>query len=377
MIPFNKPSITDLEMEMVRDAIETRHLSGDGKYTFKVYDEFRKRMGIEHMLLTTSGTTSLEMAAILAELKEGDEVIVPSFTFSSTANAFMLRGAKPVFCDIRKDTFNIDEDLIEGLITEKTKAIYTVDYAGFLCDYDKITEIAKKHDLMIIEDAAQAVGSTYKGRYGGTFGTFGCYSFHETKNYVMGEGGGLVINDEKYVPRAEIIREKGTNRRDVLLGNVDKYTWHDIGSSFLPSDLLAAILYAQMLRYDEIFNKRMHIWNSYYEGLKPLEDEGLLRGPVLPENVTHNAHMFNIILPSSEVRAELIKHLKSKGINAFICYVPLHSAPYGLKLGYRPENCPVTEEYGETVLRLPLYAEMTEEEINKVITEIKGFFNRK
>mgnify|MGYP001097208275 FL=1 len=334
MIKFNKPSITEKEKHNVLEAMDgTNILSGDGKFTTKIYQQFEERFGIKNMLLTTSGTTALEMASILINLEPGDEVITPSFTFSSTVNAFLLRGAKPVFCDIREDTFNIDENLIEGLITPKTKAIYAVDYAGFPCEMDKINEIANKYGLFVIEDAAQAVGSTYKGRYAGTLTEFGCYSFHETKNYVMGEGGAIVVNEDKYMERAEIIREKGTNRRNVLRGLVDKYTWHDIGSSFLPSDVLAAILSAQMDRYEEIFEKRMNVWNTYYNGLKDLEDKGYLRRPYLPADIEHNAHMFCIVLPSEEKRTHLINKLKEKGIASYICYVPLHSAPYGLKLG--------------------------------------------
>ncbi len=367
MIPFNKASITDAEVKYVTDALLNGKSSGDGKYTKLVCDEFKKRFGIENMLLTTSGTTALEMASILADLKPGDDVIVPSFTFSSTANSFMLRGANPVFCDIRKDTMNIDETLIESLITPKTKAIYTVDYAGIPCDMDPINDIARKHGLLVIEDAAQAVGSTYKGRYAGTLAPFGCYSFHETKNYVMGEGGGLVINDASYMDRAEIIREKGTNRRQVLNGMVDKYTWHDIGSSFLPADIPAAIMYGQMMRYDEIMEKRMTIWNRYAEELKDLEQKEKLVLPVVPDYVTHNAHMFNIILPTAEIRTDLVSKLKTQDIYAYICYVPLHSAPLGIKLGYKPEQCPVTEDYGERVLRLPLYADMTSDDESRVI----------
>ena len=367
MIPFNKASITDLEVKYVTDALMNGKSSGDGKYTMKVYEEFKSRFGIENMLLTTSGTTALEMAAILADIKPGDDVIVPSFTFSSTANSFMLRGANPIFCDIRKDTMNIDETLIESLITPKTKAIYTVDYAGIPCDMDPINDIARKHGLIVIEDAAQAVGSKYKGKFAGTLAPFGCYSFHETKNYVMGEGGGIVINDPSYMDRAEIIREKGTNRRQVLNGMVDKYTWHDIGSSFLPSDVLAAIMYGQMERYDEIMEKRMSVWNSYAKDLKDLEEKGKLILPVVPDYVEHNAHMFNIILPTADIRTDLVARLKEQGVYAYICYVPLHSAPLGMKLGYRPEQCPVTEDYGERVLRLPLYADMTSDDTSKVI----------
>lgn len=370
MIKFTKSSITGLEEKYVIDALHESILSGDGKYTMKVYEQFRERFGIKNMLLTTSGTTSLEMASILIDLELGDEIIVPSFTFSSTVNAFLLRGAKPVFCDIRPDTMNIDENLIEELITEKTKAIYVVDYAGVPCEMDKINEIANKHGLFVIEDAAQAVGSKYNGKYAGTLTEFGCYSFHETKNYIMGEGGAIVINEEKYMDRAEIIREKGTNRRHVLKGLVDKYTWHDIGSSFLPSDLLAALLCAQMERYDEIMEKRINVWNTYQNMLEDLDIEGKLRRPIVPDNVEHNGHMYNIILPTSEIRNELIKRLKEKGIMAYICYVPLHSAPMGRKLGYTAEMLPITEDYGNRVLRLPLYADMTTEDAKFVANEV-------
>ena len=377
MIRFNKPSITELEINKVVDCLNGNSiLSGDGKYTTEVYEHFKKRFHIDNMLLTTSGTTALEMASILIDLEPGDEVITPSFTFSSTVNAFLLRGANPVFCDIREDTFNIDENLIEDLITSKTKAIYAVDYAGFPCEMDKINEIANRHGLFVIEDAAQAVGSTYKGRYAGTLTEFGCFSFHETKNYVMGEGGAIVVNEDKYMERAEIIREKGTNRRNVLRGLVDKYTWHDIGSSFLPSDLLAAILSAQMERYDEILEKRMNVWNSYYNGLECLEKEGLLRRPVLPEGIEHNAHMFCIVLPDEDTRTKLINSLKEKGISSYICYVPLHSSPYGQKLGYTPEMLPVTEDLGKRILRLPLYVDMTTEDTLYVVDEISKSLKR-
>lgn len=370
MIPFNKASVTDAEIKCVLDSLSSHKTSGDGPYTMKVYEEFKRRMGIQNMLLTTSGTTALEMSALLINLEPGDEVIVPSFTFSSTANAFMLRRAKPVFCDIRPDTMNMDENKVEALITEKTRAIYTVDYAGVPCEADIILKIAEDHNLFVIEDAAQAVGSTYKGRYAGTLGDFGCYSFHETKNYSMGEGGGLVINDPQYVDRAEIIREKGTNRRQVLKGMVDKYTWHDIGSSFLPSDILAAILYAQLQRYDEIMEKRMTVWNVYQEGLKELEHKGYLRRPILPDHITHNGHMYNIILPTAQTRDTLVNELKARQIYAYICYVPLHSSPMGRRLGYNPQQCPVTEDYGDRVLRLPLFADMTVEDAWYVVENI-------
>lgn len=367
MIPFNKASITDLEQSNVIDALHNSKLSGDGKYTMKVYEQMKKLLGIETMLLTTSGTTALEMAALLINLEPGDEVIVPSFTFSSTVNAFLLRGAKPVFCDIRPDTFNMDENLIEGLITPRTRAIYCVDYAGIPCEMDTINAIAQKHGLFVIEDAAQAVGSKYKGKYAGTLSEFGCYSFHETKNYVMGEGGAIVLNEEKYLERAEIIREKGTNRRQVLKGWVDKYTWHDIGSSFLPSDLLAAILSAQLERYDEIMGKRRMLWDTYHELLKPLEDEGKLRRAIVPDHVEHNGHMYNIVLPTDEIRTRLVEKLKKRDIMAYICYVPLHSSPMGQKLGWKPEDCPITEDYGQRTLRLPLYADMSRRDVEQIV----------
>ena len=367
MIPFNKASISELEKDYLLDAIQNSKLSGDGKYTMRVYEQLRERLGLENVLLTTSGTTALEMASLLIDLQPSDEVIVPSFTFSSTVNAFLLRGAKPVFCDIRPDTFNMDENLIEGLITPKTRAIYCVDYAGVPCDMDVINEIANKHGLFLIEDAAQSVGSTYKGRNAGTLAEFGCYSFHETKNYVMGEGGAIVLNEAKYLERAEIIREKGTNRRQVLKGWTDKYTWHDIGSSFLPSDLLASVLSAQLERWDEIMQKRLAVWNTYHEALKPLEEAGKLRRAIVPDYVQHNGHMYNIVLPDDEVRTRLVNELKKQDIMAYICYVPLHSAPMGLKLGCRPEDCPVTEEYGGRVLRLPLYADMLPAQAEQVV----------
>lgn len=370
MIKFTKSSVTKLEEKYVIDALYNGLLSGDGKYTAKVYEHFRERFGIERMLLTTSGTTALEMASILIDLEPGDEVIVPSFTFSSTVNAFLLRGAKPVFCDIRRDTMNIDENLIEDLITSKTKAIYCVDYAGIPCELDMINEIANKYGIFVIEDAAQAVGSKYRGKYCGTLTEFGCYSFHETKNYVMGEGGGIVINEEKYMERAEIIREKGTNRRNVLRGLVDKYTWHDIGSSFLPSDVLAAILCAQMERYDEIMEKRIDVWNTYHSVLEESEKAGKLIRQYVPDYAEHNGHMYNIVLPNSDIRTNLINKLRERQIAAYICYVPLHSAPKGLQLGWKPENCPVTEDYGSRVLRLPLYADMKVEEAQMVAESV-------
>lgn len=372
MIPFNKASITEKEINYMIDAAKNGKTSGDGMYTMRVYEKFKELFGIEQMLLTTSGTDALEMASLLLDLQPGDEVIVPSFTFSSTANAFMLRGSVPVFCDIRTDTMNIDENQIEELITSKTKAIYIVDYAGVPCEMDSIQKIADQYHLPIVEDAAQAVGSSYKGRYAGTLGDFGCYSFHETKNYCMGEGGGLVIMDEGYMERAEILREKGTNRRQVLNGMADKYTWHETGSSFLPSDILAAMLYAQMERYEEIKKNRMEVWDTYQKELLDLDQKELLRCPILPAHIEHNAHMYNIILPSEQIRSRLVEQLKEQNIYAYICYVPLHSSPMGIKMGYQKKQCPVTEDYGKRVLRLPLYADMTKEDAQNVICAVRS-----
>lgn len=371
MIKFNKASITQLEEKYLLDALHGNVLSGDGKYTDMAYEALGKRFGFERMLLTTSGTASLEMASILSRIEPGDEVIVPSFTFSSTVNAFLLRGAHPLFCDIRPDTCNIDEMLIEELITPKTKAICAVDYAGVAAEMDTINRIAKEHGLMVIEDAAQALGSTYKGRFAGTLSELGCFSFHETKNYIMGEGGMIVVNDESLMDRAEIIREKGTNRRQLIRGVVDKYSWHDIGSSFLPSDLLAALLYAQILRFDEIMDKRMLVWNTYMEELKDLEQQGLIGLPQIPEHCTHNAHMFNLLLPTPEARNEFGDRMREKGIQAHICYVPLHSAPMGQRLGYHEGMLPVTESYGKRLIRLPLHAELTKEDALTVCEEAR------
>lgn len=364
---FSMPSITKLEEKYVLDAMHTFPISGDGKYTKRVYEIFKNRFGMDNMLLTTSGTAALEMAGLLIGLDKGDEVIAPSFTFSSTINAFMLRGAKPVFCDIREDTYNIDEERIESLITPKTKAIYCVNYAGVSCDIDRINEIADKHGLFVIEDAAQSVGSTYKGKPSGTLTELGCFSFHETKNYVMGEGGALVVNEDKYMQRAEIIREKGTNRSMLIRGLVDKYTWWDIGSSYLPSDILAAVLTAQMERFDEIMEHRMGIWNSYQAAFEDAEKKGWLRRPIIPEGITHNGHMYNILLPDEKSRIYLSEELKKKSIPAYICYVPLHSSPMGKKLGYTEADCPVTQDCGTRLLRLPLSAMLTREETMQVI----------
>lgn len=371
MIPFNQPSITALEERYVLEALRDKHLSGDGRFTKMVNQQFKDRFGIERMLLTTSGTDSLELAALLCNLQPGDEVIAPSFTFSSTINAFLLRGAKVVFCDIRRDTYNIDETRIEALITDKTKAIFPIHYAGIPCEMDAINEIARKHGLMVVEDAAQAVGSYYKGRVCGTLSELGCYSFHATKNYSMGEGGAIVVNDESLFDRAQILREKGTNRHQLFLGQVDKYSWHDLGSSFLPSDMNAAMLAAQMERFQEIFDKRMQVWDTYNEMLQPLKDELGISLLTVPEHCTHNAHMFNVTLPSTECRNYVIPKMKERGVAVVICYVPLHSAPYGQVLGgSEKDSCEVTSDIASRNVRLPLYADMTKADAEFVIEQL-------
>ncbi|HHX37547.1 MAG TPA: dTDP-4-amino-4,6-dideoxygalactose transaminase [Clostridiaceae bacterium] len=375
-IKFNEPTITKLEEKYLLDSLYSLHLTGDGKYTKRVNQFFRDRFGIEHFLLTTSGTDALELASLLFDLNPGDEVIVPSFTFSSTVNAFLLRGAKPVFCDMRRDTFNMDEKKIEELITPKTRAIYVVHYAGVPCEMDYINALAETHNLVVIEDAAQAVGSYYKGKVAGTLTDFGCYSFHATKNYAMGEGGALIVSDAVVHERAQILREKGTNRHQLMLGMVDKYSWHDIGSSFLPSDLLAAILFAQLERYDEIFAQRMSIWNRYQEQLKPYQGDTTFRCPIVPPECEHNAHMYNILLPEHLDRDAAINELRKRGIGAVICYVPLHSSPFGRELGNTPEMCPITELYASKIIRLPLHFNLTQEQVDTVCEAVVDVVNK-
>jgi dTDP-4-amino-4,6-dideoxygalactose transaminase len=332
-----------------------------------------QKFGAKKVLLTHSCTAALEMAALLADIHPGDEVIMPSYTFVSTANAFVLRGAVPVWCDIREDTLNIDETKIEALITPKTKAIVPVHYAGVACEMDAIMEIAQRYNLFVIEDAAQAVNATYKGRYLGTIGHLGCYSFHETKNLIAGEGGALVINDPRFVERAEIIREKGTNRSNFFRGQVDKYTWVDIGSSYLPSELVAAFLYAQLEEADKINHQRLSLWDSYYQGLKPLADAGKLRLPVIPAHCGHNAHMFYIIVQSEPIRARLLTHLKKHNINAVFHYVPLHTSPMGQQYGSIIGDLPVTDDLSDRLIRLPCYYELNETDQNLVVETVKGF----
>lgn len=378
MISFNVPPFVGKEQQYIKEAIENNQkLSGDGSFTKKCNMWFEERFGTPKGLLTTSCTHALEMAAILADIKPGDEVIAPSFTFVSTVNAFVLRGATIVFVDIRPDTLNIDENLIEAAITENTKGIVPVHYAGVACEMDKIMVIAKKHNLYVIEDAAQGVMSTYKEKALGTIGDFGTYSFHETKNYTMGEGGALLIQNKDYIERAEIIREKGTNRSKFFRGQVDKYSWVDLGSSYLPSELNAAYLYAQLEEAEKINNNRLSSWNQYYEGLKELMEKGLIELPFVPEHCKHNAHMFYIKCKDLNERTELISYLKDNDILAVFHYIPLHSAEAGLKYGRFHGEDKYTTVESERLVRLPLYYGIEEEKIRFVIEKIVGFYNYK
>lgn len=377
MIKFNIPPYVGNEQIYIREAIENnRKLCGDGPFTKKCNEWIEDNFKIPKALLTTSCTHALEMAAILADIKPGDEVIVPSFTFVSTVNAFVLRGAKIVFVDIRPDTLNIDEDLIEEAITKNSKAVVPVHYAGISCDMDKIMDIAKKYNLFVIEDAAQGVMSTYKGRVLGTIGDFGCYSFHETKNYTMGEGGAILIKNKAYIEKAEIIREKGTDRSKFLRGQVDKYSWVDIGSSYLPSELNAAYLYAQLEEADKININRLNTWNYYYNGLKKLSDEGYIKLPFIPEWCSHNAHMFYIKCKDIGDRTKLIEYLKAREISTAFHYVPLHSSKAGLKYSRFNGEDKYTTVESERLLRLPMYYKMNNNDIEYVIKRIISFYKR-
>lgn len=374
MIPFNIPYLTGKESDFIKDSLENHHYCGDGLYTKKCHDFFETQMPNSKALLTTSCTSALEMAAMLCDVKEGDEVIMPSYTFVSTANAFYRLGAKPIFCDIRPDTLNIDETKIEALITPRTKAIVPVHYAGISCEMDAINAIAKKHNLFVVEDAAQGVNSKYKDQYLGSIGDFGTYSFHETKNYICGEGGLLLVNHPDFFERAEIIREKGTNRKKFLRGFTDKYTWVDVGSSFLPSDLLAAFLYAQLLEMDGIAAKRKAVFDLYHESFLPLQEKGILKIPFVPKDATPNQHMFYLILENNTKRDALIAHLKENEIIAPFHYIPLHTSPMGAKFSKEIQSLPITETLSERLIRLPLYPGLTRENQMKVIKAINSFF---
>ncbi|MBU3134094.1 dTDP-4-amino-4,6-dideoxygalactose transaminase [Clostridium gasigenes] len=375
MINFNVPPVVGKEEQYISEAIrKNRKLSGDGPFTNKCNTWFQTEFNTPKALITTSCTHALEMTAILCNIQPGDEVIAPSYTFVSTVNAFVLRGAKIVFVDIRPDTMNIDEKLIEAAVTEKTRVIVPVHYAGVSCDMDKIMEIARKYNLYVVEDAAQGVMSKYKGKALGTIGDFGCYSFHETKNYSMGEGGAILIQNNDFIERAEIIREKGTDRSKFFRGQVDKYSWVDIGSSFLPSELNAAYLYAQLEEANLINDDRLNSWNLYKEGLKTLAEQGLIELPYIPEECEHNAHMFYIKLKNLEERSNLINYLKNKEILSVFHYVPLHSAKAGIDFGrFNGEDIYTTRE-SERLLRLPLYYGLSKSNIEYIIETIINFF---
>jgi dTDP-4-amino-4,6-dideoxygalactose transaminase len=377
-IPFNKPCYTGNEDKYVLDSMRSLHISGNGPYTKKCEEWFENRLKCKRALLTPSCTHALEMAAILIDIKPGDEIIMPSYTFVSTANAFVLRGAKVVFVDIRPDTMNIDENLIENAITERTKAICVVHYAGVGCKMDKIMEIANKHNLYVIEDAAQGMMAEYNEKPLGTIGHLGAFSFHETKNYTSaGEGGLLIVNDDKFIERAEIIREKGTNRSQFFRGMVDKYTWVDIGSSYLMNDVSAAYLWGQLEVAEEINEFRLRVWNRYYNGLLELEKEGFIELPTIPEHCRHNGHIFYIKVEDLRIRTELLSFLKEQGIHAAFHYVPLHSSPAGQRYGRFHGVDKFTTKESERLIRLPLFFKIKDKEIDYVIESIYRFFRRK
>ena len=373
-INFNIPPVVGNEEVYIRDAIKLRKICGDGTYTKSCDKWLEEKSGAKKVLLTTSCTHALEMAALLIDVKAGDEVIMPSFTFVSTADAFILRGATAVFVDIRPDTMNIDESLIEAAITKRTKAIAPVHYAGVSCEMDVIMDIARRHGLKVVEDAAQGILSTYKGKPLGTIGDYGCYSFHETKNLSMGEGGAILLNDESSIEQAEIIREKGTNRSKFFRGEIDKYTWVAAGSSYLPSELNAAYLYAQLQKAEEINNDRMQSWNLYYEMLKPLKDRGAIELPTVPQHCKHNAHMFYLKTDNLNVRTRLLEYLKANGIGAVFHYVPLHSSPAGIKYGRFAGEDKYTTRESERLVRLPMYYGLSKEQIEFVCEKINAFY---
>lgn len=372
---FNKPSLVGDEQKYILESIQSGKISGDGEFTKKCHKWFEEKLECRKVLLTTSCTHALEMAAILLGIQSGDEVIMPSYTFVSTANAFVLRGAKIVFVDIRPDTMNIDETKIEQAITDKTKAIVPVHYAGVACEMDTIMDLAKEYDLFVVEDAAQGMMSSYKGKPLGTIGHLGTFSFHETKNYTSaGEGGLLIINDEKYVKRAEVIREKGTNRSLFFRGMVDKYSWVDIGSSYLMNDVSAAYLFGQLEKADEINNNRLVTWNHYYNEFKKIVKKVSVEIPVIPEGCIHNAHMFYIKVDCLETRTKLLDYLKQNGVSAVFHYIPLHSAPAGLEFGRLDDVDEYTTRESEKLVRLPMYYEVSRGDVKHVIMAVKKFF---
>ena len=374
MIDFNVPPFVGDELEYIQEAVKNRKICGDGPFTKKCNSWIEETTKTAKALLTTSCTHATEMAALLCEINEGDEVIMPSYTFVSTADAFVLRGGKPVFVDIRPDTMNIDEQLIESAITERTKAIVPVHYAGVACEMDVIMDIAKRHSLFVIEDAAQGVHSLYKGKALGAIGDFGCYSFHETKNYSMGEGGALLIKDSRFIENAEIIREKGTNRSKFFRGEIDKYTWVDAGSSYLPSELNAAYLYAQLIKADEINNNRLKNWNLYYSNLKELAYDKKIDLPVIPDGCVHNAHMFYIKVKNIEERTAFIKYMRENGVYCVFHYIPLHTSPAGKKYGRFFGKDKYTTKESERLVRLPMYYGMGLDNVEYVADKVKEFY---
>jgi dTDP-4-amino-4,6-dideoxygalactose transaminase len=372
-IPFNRPTLIGKELHYISQVIHNGHAAGDGSFTKYCHQLLERVLDVPKALLTTSCTHALEMAALLLAIKPGDEVIVPSFTFVTTANAFVMRGAKPVFVDIRPDTLNMDEEQLERLITARTRAILPVHYAGVGCEMDAICALAADYGIPVVEDNAHGLFGKYKGRYLGTFGTFATQSFHETKNFICGEGGALLVNDPSYIERAEIIREKGTNRSRFFRGEVDKYSWVDLGSSYLPSDILAAFLYAQLEAKDEIQARRRQIWDYYYQQLAGWADSRHVRLPIVPAHCEQSYHMFYLLLPSLEIRQALIAHLKSKGILSVFHYLPLHLSEMGRDFGGREGDCPVTEDISDRLLRLPFFNEITRAEQDAVISAIQEF----
>ena len=376
MVDFNVPPCVGNEIEYVKQAIESHKICGDGQFTKKCHQWMEERFNAQKVLLTTSGTTALDMAMLLCDLQPGDEVILPSYTFSSTATSAVLAGAKLVFVDVRPDTMNIDETKIEDAITDKTKVIIAMHYAGVACEMDTIMDIAKRHNLIVVEDAAQGVMSKYKGKHLGTIGTFGCYSFHETKNYSMGEGGALVINNSEYNERAEILREKGTNRAKFFRGQVDKYTWVDFGDSYLPSELNAAYLWAQLLNADEINGNRIATWNRYYQELQAMAMEGKFEIPTVPKECEHSAHMFYLKCKDLKERSEFIKFMKEKELYCVFHYIPLHSAPAGEKFGRFDGEDEFTTKESERLVRLPMYYGLRKDQVDLVVEGIKEFFSK-
>jgi dTDP-4-amino-4,6-dideoxygalactose transaminase len=370
-IIFNKPALFGDEIRNIMQVLSSGKVSGDNEFTKKCQDLMKEKFNSKNIFLTTSCSSALDISSILMDLRKDDEVILPSYTFVSTANSIVLRGAKPVFVDVREDTLNIDENKIEQAITPKTKAIVVVHYAGVSCEMDKIMEIAEKHNLIVIEDAAQGVNAKYKDKYLGTIGDMGTYSFHETKNYSCGEGGALIVSNSKYIERAEIIREKGTNRSKFLRGEVDKYTWVDVGSSFLPSDILAATLLPQLTNIDIILKRREEIYNYYYDNLKDLEQKGVINLPTIPEHCRSNYHIFYLLVNNKDIRNNVLSELKNRGISAVFHYVPLHSAPMGKSFGYNAEDLPITEDISKRIIRLPFYYDLSKEEQDYVIKNLR------